>query len=434
MSGDRLSPSLSRTTWLLLLFLTGCLFVSNARDDTGWAPEDYPDPIRAPELCGRVNWTASFVCDPDGILTATEAYHLDKELVSTIRDTPCPCESCAGEYDGYNIAVALMKRMSPGDPAGSSLRVRAQGFAMYLRAVAWDYGRCNEGVVILVSTEDRQIYTATGATAREKLTDDIVDNIYAESREYFTAGRWAEGLTEMVTRYKKVFSGGSSSTSAAVIGSMFGVVGLCGIGVFSDHLDLLLFTTLRDTPCPCDSCPGQNDGYNIAVALMKRMSTSGMAASSPRVRAQGFAMYLRAVAWDYGKCDEGVVIFVSTEDRQIYTATGATARQKLIDATVDNIYMETRKYFTAGRWAEGLADMVTRYKNVLEGGSSSATAAVIGCVLGVVGFFTICICCIKCRMCDCGGGGSGTTSSYHHHEHWYHTSHNSGGYYDGGGF
>ncbi|XP_019616728.1 PREDICTED: uncharacterized protein LOC109464231, partial [Branchiostoma belcheri] len=121
-----------------------------------WAPEDYPDPIRLPELCGRVNWTASFVCDPDGILTSSEADLLDVELITTVRDTPCPCDTCPGKNDGYNIAVALMKRMATTGSGASSTQVRAQGFAMYLRAVAWDYGRCDEGVVILVSTEDRQ--------------------------------------------------------------------------------------------------------------------------------------------------------------------------------------------------------------------------------------------------------------------------------------
>ncbi|XP_078573329.1 uncharacterized protein LOC144860116 [Branchiostoma floridae x Branchiostoma japonicum] len=230
MTTDRRPLRLSWTTWLLFLFLTGFLFVSNAQDETGWDPADYPDPIRAPELCGRHNWSASFVCDPDGILTTDEANGLDVELITTVRDTPCPCEECPGKNDGYNIAVALMKRMDSS--GGSTPRVRAQGFAMYLRSVAWDYGRCNEGVVILVSTEDRQIYTATGATAREKLTDDIVDDIYGETREYFTAGMWADGLKEMATRYRKVFAGGSSSTTAAVVGTMFGVVGICGIGVF----------------------------------------------------------------------------------------------------------------------------------------------------------------------------------------------------------
>ncbi|XP_078586237.1 uncharacterized protein LOC144868136, partial [Branchiostoma floridae x Branchiostoma japonicum] len=219
MANTSLSSNSPRTMWLLLLFLVGYSFVSNAQEDTGWTPGKYPDPFRQPRLCGRVNRTSSFVCDPDGILTRTEADDLDLLLFTTLRDTHCPCESCPGENDGYNIAVALMKRMSKSGLFFTT-RVRAQGFAMYLRAIAWDYGRCNEGVVILVSTEDRQIYTlhATGATAREKLLDAIVDNIYVETREYFTAGRWAAGLTEMVTRYKNVFQGDSSSVTAVVIG------------------------------------------------------------------------------------------------------------------------------------------------------------------------------------------------------------------------
>ncbi|XP_035688720.1 uncharacterized protein LOC118424283 [Branchiostoma floridae] len=195
MANTSHSSNSPRTMWLLLLFLVGCSFVSNAQEDPGWTPGKYPNPSRQPRLCGRVNRTSSFVCDPDGILTRTEADHLDLLLFTTLRDTPCPCETCPGENDGYNIAVALMKRMSKSGIAASSPRVRAQGFAMYLRAIAWDYGTCNEGVVILVSTEDRQIYTATGATAREKLIDAIVDNIYVETREYFTTGRWAAGVS-----------------------------------------------------------------------------------------------------------------------------------------------------------------------------------------------------------------------------------------------
>ncbi|KAI8515362.1 hypothetical protein Bbelb_061750 [Branchiostoma belcheri] len=98
---------------------------------------------------------------------------------------------------------------------------------MYLRGIAWDYGRCDEGVVILVSTEDRQVrWTHLHSYRRyrsRKLTDEIVDNIYVETREYFTAGRWAEGLKEMVTRYKKVLARGSSSVTAIVFGCVFGV-------------------------------------------------------------------------------------------------------------------------------------------------------------------------------------------------------------------
>ncbi|KAI8515361.1 hypothetical protein Bbelb_061740 [Branchiostoma belcheri] len=172
---DGLSPNFSilQTTCLviLLLFLTFGPSVSNAnaQDDTGtnicvqnitrvhaqntgWAPEDYPDPIKTPKLCGRVNKTASFVCDPDRILTRADerreaaalklftamikpehplhdlvppqrstatADYLDLLMFTTLRDTPCPCDSCPGKNNGYNIAIALMKKMATSGTAAA---------------------------------------------------------------------------------------------------------------------------------------------------------------------------------------------------------------------------------------------------------------------------------------------------------------------------
>ncbi len=45
--------------------------VVQAQYSTGWAVENYPNPLIDVNKCGR-NGKQSYVCDPDGILTTKE--------------------------------------------------------------------------------------------------------------------------------------------------------------------------------------------------------------------------------------------------------------------------------------------------------------------------------------------------------------------------
>ncbi|XP_066273155.1 uncharacterized protein [Branchiostoma lanceolatum] len=200
---DRAS-GLSRTTCILLMLMVW-LSVGRAQ---GWTPEAYPNPQTQPALCGRPNTyrNSSWICDPDGILTRWQADELDEYLESVRWETPCPCDVCDGVADGYNIAVALLRSMTVTDKS-HNVSYRAQNFANYLRTTTWDYGSCDEGVVILISQKDRRVYTSTGKQVRLKLTLFRVVTIYEKNRSFFSLEEFQDGIAALSHEYKKVFIG-----------------------------------------------------------------------------------------------------------------------------------------------------------------------------------------------------------------------------------
>ncbi|CAH1253835.1 Hypp1254 [Branchiostoma lanceolatum] len=200
---DRAS-GLSRTTCILLMLMVW-LSVGRAQ---GWTPEAYPNPQTQPALCGRPNTyrNSSWICDPDGILTRWQADELDEYLESVRWETPCPCDVCDGVADGYNIAVALLRTMTVTDKS-HNVSYRAQNFANYLRTTTWDYGSCDEGVVILISQKDRRIYTSVGKEVGLKLTPFRRESIYEKRRGIFSIDDYQLGLATLVFDYKAVLIG-----------------------------------------------------------------------------------------------------------------------------------------------------------------------------------------------------------------------------------
>lgn len=86
----------------------------------------------------------------------------------------------------YQVAVALMKRFAP--TPGVSADARAHRFAKRLHD-DWGVGQagCNNGVLLLLSVLDRQLYISTGTGANHMLTYDalgrIIDNAKPLLRE-----------------------------------------------------------------------------------------------------------------------------------------------------------------------------------------------------------------------------------------------------------
>lgn len=66
---------------------------------------------------------------------------------------------------------------------GVSAEVAAQRFAKQLHA-KWGVGRreCDNGVLLLVSINNRQIYISTGASSAEVLTEDVLEVIIQDAR------------------------------------------------------------------------------------------------------------------------------------------------------------------------------------------------------------------------------------------------------------
>lgn len=74
---------LKMTLWLTVCGVLLFLAVSIAQPPLEWTPETYPNPRRDPAACGRPYVNASWVCDPNGLITVEEGEY------SKLPDTIC---------------------------------------------------------------------------------------------------------------------------------------------------------------------------------------------------------------------------------------------------------------------------------------------------------------------------------------------------------
>ena len=142
----------------------------------GWRKEDFPNPQSDLGQCGR-DWQKSNICDPDNMLTDEEGDAIEGRLnfIHEEHTTPCGTES-----RGVQMSVALMKNMDTKGGLDS-----AEVFARHLHH-KWGigYSECNNGILLLVAVENREVYISTGQGAREIVTDEAVETIIENMRSH----------------------------------------------------------------------------------------------------------------------------------------------------------------------------------------------------------------------------------------------------------
>ncbi|GFN85741.1 hypothetical protein PoB_001224700 [Plakobranchus ocellatus] len=177
-----------------------------------WSVYDYPDPQSQNQdqqsLCGRYN--VSSVCDPNRIISRTQADAVDNLIKEVYRETVCPCALCRANNRGYIIRVAIMpffERLFPDGENTTLGMLRDAQMYSYMLSEKWRMqGTCNETVLIMYARGDNMLYTLTRRTSRVKLTNDDIQNIMLIVRHYFDdSNTIADGLLEMIRRYKLVF-------------------------------------------------------------------------------------------------------------------------------------------------------------------------------------------------------------------------------------
>nr|XP_006813405.1 PREDICTED: uncharacterized protein LOC102802177 [Saccoglossus kowalevskii] len=135
-----------------------------------WIKQMYPNPqtFDGSMECGR-RGNISWICDPNGILTAEQADSIEMDLDEIRRLTACTCRACSSdeiilgdeEYYGFTIGVALvakiMPTMKPGDEqTDEDLTAEAQQWAEYLLHDSWKLGNCGNDAVVFISKEDNK--------------------------------------------------------------------------------------------------------------------------------------------------------------------------------------------------------------------------------------------------------------------------------------
>lgn len=193
---------------LLTIPMTNGKTSSKAPGGKEWTPDLFPNPKRDTFLCGRAGRVSS-ICDVDGVLSDTIKNRLEG-LIDDIQHGESPyrlaqCGSVGSE--GYEVAVAVMQKMRV-DPGKQPAEV-AKKFAKTLHA-RWGVGNsaCDNGVLVLLSTDDRQVYVSTGSQSqREGLSDGTLSLVVSWIVPYLKQGAYGEAMIRVVTNIGLALSG-----------------------------------------------------------------------------------------------------------------------------------------------------------------------------------------------------------------------------------
>lgn len=181
-----------------------------------WTRSNYPNPQTQSYDCGRYS-KKSYLCDPNKLLSDDEANQLDLVLQGVQNNTRCPCSTytCRSSRTGYVIAVALMHHIEEEqdyvDDGTNDVQdvidhhmFKARLFAYTLESYTWNFGNCDEDIIILYSQQDNALYTMTGEAARGKLRDAHIGEITMKVLHKFGPNKKVfEGLHEMINEYMK---------------------------------------------------------------------------------------------------------------------------------------------------------------------------------------------------------------------------------------
>ena len=205
-------------------------FLQEGQATRGWYKEDFPDPTIDVETCGR-RGKVSWICDPENILSYGAADKIEELLYSIVKNTDSGCSYHHNGKPGFQIGVAVLNQMSgiPGEPVEET----AKTFAKHLHD-NWVVGHagCDDGVMLLISILDRQLYVSTGKRAMELLSDDKIDIIIEEMKPYMLKKDYDKGVELAIVRMGEVFGIRSASNHWYIIFYAVLVIIIVGVGLY----------------------------------------------------------------------------------------------------------------------------------------------------------------------------------------------------------
>ena len=139
--------------------------------------EDIPSPNTNPMGCGRHD--PSFICSPDRLLSDQVMGWFDVY----VKDLRKKESYCREGKSGYQIGTAWIRQMELN--SGETKENAARRYAITLHN-RWGIGDrdCNNGIMIFVSIDDRQMYISVGAGATDQLSNSNVLSVIDEMRNY----------------------------------------------------------------------------------------------------------------------------------------------------------------------------------------------------------------------------------------------------------
>lgn len=115
-------------------------------------------------------------------------------------------------------------------------------------------------------------------------------------------------------------------------------------------------------------CADRYEGYQLAVLVINSMNPSYHRFSDSSQRAKQFAKDIHD-KWGVGdaQCHNGVVIFVSIDDKQIYISTGKGTKLVLSDSKVSTVLSKMRPLMREEQYGKALISAVNLIGKILSG-------------------------------------------------------------------
>eukprot|EP01039_Chlorochromonas_danica_P002056 gene2056-2243_t len=109
----------------------------------------------------------------------------------------------------------------------------------------------------------------------------------------------------------------------------------------------------------------------LAVAIIDKMNTKGLATSEPKLASERFARGLHN-RWGVGKEDknDGILIFLSIQDRLVYISTGNGVESKLSFEVIDQLIQHMRPYLRKEKYGQALISTIIHIDLILSGKGS----------------------------------------------------------------
>ncbi|KNC84978.1 hypothetical protein SARC_02833 [Sphaeroforma arctica JP610] len=179
--------------------LTGLLSVLCAIvSGVPWSPISYPNPVVEAKACHRMHTQGtSYVCDPDDILSVEAADKIEAIFNAIVKDTTSPCQLPKKE-GGYQVALALMNSFETD--ATVPMETNAGRMARGLHD-KWGVGHhnCHDGVLVMVSVSQRQVYISTGEAAGAILSSDRISWVTERMKGHMRAHEYDEALIRVAS-------------------------------------------------------------------------------------------------------------------------------------------------------------------------------------------------------------------------------------------
>lgn len=244
--------------WAIGLLL-GLAFAAPA--NPAWGPDSMPNPGLQPAACGRADIQTghSRVCDPDGVLSGDSRDRVEGIIQSIEAGRePYDMMDCTDDFrTGWKVAVAVVKRMQMA-PASNPSDV-AEAFATKLHN-QWGVGdaACNNGVLLFLAVQDRQVYISTGKGALKSLSNSKVQQVLAKMRSQLRAQHYDEAVEKATVRIGLFLADGQGDESG-------------GSGSNDWALAMAILIMVSFASCSCYSATKRNREYRTCKQLLVKL-------------------------------------------------------------------------------------------------------------------------------------------------------------------